>query len=228
VADRPPWPPTCPNRVCIDVDLLRHLYLDERLTMSRIASAMGCGETTISRFLRRFSIAARSRGPIRGALAPARAWHVGWDADVAYAVGLMATDWNLSSRRRSMSFVSKDHEQVESLRRCLALNAPVSWVANGRGRRYPRLQWSDAALYEWFLEVGLTPAKSLTLGALAVPDEYFAHFFRGCVDGDGSITTYLDRYNTFKKPTYIYQRVFVSIVSASVRFLQWMRRPFGD
>jgi len=30
----------------------------------------------------------------------------------------------------------------------------------------------------------ITPAKSLTLGRLAVPDDHFADFVRGCVDGD--------------------------------------------
>ncbi len=71
--------------------------------------------------------------------------------------------------------------------------------------------------------IGLTPAKSLTLGPLAVPDEYFMHFVRGCIDGDGSIVTYVDRYNTFKNPAYVYERLFVSIVSASTRFLIWLR-----
>ena len=33
----------------------------------------------------------------------------------------------------------------------------------------------------------MTPEKSLTLGPLAIPDEYFPDFFRGCIDGDGSI-----------------------------------------
>jgi hypothetical protein len=71
--------------------------------------------------------------------------------------------------------------------------------------------------------VGLTPAKSLTLGPLAIPDEYFVDFFRGCVDGDGSIVSYIDRYNTFKSPSYVYTRLYVSLVSASSRFVDWLR-----
>jgi hypothetical protein len=85
------------------------------------------------------------------------------------------------------------------------------------------LQWSDRRSYDWLLEIGLTPAKSLTLGPLAIPDDYFADFFRGCIDGDGSIATYTDRYHTFKKPTYVYTRLYVSIVSASPRFVVWLR-----
>ena len=68
----------------------------------------------------------------------------------------------------------------------------------------------------------MTPAKSLTLGPLSVPDEYFADFFRGCVDGDGSILTYTDRYHTAKNERYVYDRLYVSIVSASQRFIEWL------
>lgn len=61
------------------------------------------------------------------------------------------------------------------------------------------------------------------MGPLAVPDEYFADFFRGCVDGDGSIVSYIDRYHTFKSASYVYTRLYVSIVSASFRFIEWLR-----
>jgi hypothetical protein len=66
------------------------------------------------------------------------------------------------------------------------------------------------------------PAKSLRLGPLQIPDEFFADFLRGCIDGDGSILTYTDRYNTFKSPKYVYQRLFVTLVSASRPFLEWV------
>ena len=48
-------------------------------------------------------------------------------------------------------------------------------------------------------------------------------FLRGCIDGDGSIVTYRDRYNTKKSPGYVYDRVFVSLVSASPNFLRWIQ-----
>jgi hypothetical protein len=83
--------------------------------------------------------------------------------------------------------------------------------------------WSDRRACDWLIRLGLTPAKSLTLGSVAVPDEYFADFLRGCIDGDGSIVTYVDRYNTFKSPAYVYTRLFVSIVSATPRFVERLR-----
>ena len=67
-------------------------------------------------------------------------------------------------------------------------------VRGGLGHACHRLQWRDRELYGWLTDIGLTPRKSLTLGPLTVPDEYFADFFRGCIDGDGTILVYTDRH----------------------------------
>ena len=85
------------------------------------------------------------------------------------------------------------------------------------------IQWGDRPFYTWLLSLGLMPAKSLRLGPIAVPDEFFPDFVRGCIDGDGSIVTYRDHFNARKKPTYVYDRLYVSIVSASPEFLPWIQ-----
>jgi len=74
-----------------------------------------------------------------------------------------------------------------------------------------------------FLIVGLMPAKSRRLGALAVPDQYFVDFFRGCIDGDGTVLCYTVRYHTGKKADYVYERLYVSLVTASEPFAEWIR-----
>jgi hypothetical protein len=56
-----------------------------------------------------------------------------------------------------------------------------------------------------------------------VPDEHLADFFRGCLDGDGSIVTYIDRHHTAKSARYVYTRLYVSVVSVSSRFIEWLR-----
>jgi hypothetical protein len=76
---------------------------------------------------------------------------------------------------------------------------------------------------EWLIGIGLTPRKSLSIGALAVPDEYFPDFVRGCIDGDGSVLVYTDRHHTARKASYVYTRLYVSLVSASRRFIDWIR-----
>ena len=106
---------------------------------------------------------------------------------------------------------SKDIDLLATVRRCLAQPNVFE------------IQWGDRAFYDWLVAIGLTPAKSLTLGPIAIPDEVFRDFLRGCIDGDGSIVTYVDRFNTSKNAKYVYDRLFVSLVSASPVFLQWIR-----
>ena len=215
-----------PSYVPIEPDVLRRLYVDERLNIDQIASRFGCGATTIGRRLRGFSIPARPRGPMPGVCRSEVVTPTGisWSPNIAYAVGLIATDGNLSSRAGRLAIVSKDTDLLDTIRRCLHLTAPLTphMSGYGSGPCY-HVAWGDRPFYDALLAIGLTPAKSRTLGALKIPDDYFADFLRGCIDGDGSITTYIDRYNAFKNPTYVYTRLYVSIVSASPPFLDWLR-----
>jgi len=151
-----------------------------------------------------------------------------WSAELAYAVGLMATDGNLARDGRHMTFVSRDHALVETLRRCLRLTALARPTRTPRGGTLYRVQWSSRTLYDWFLAVGLMPAKSLRLGALAVPDQYFGDFFRGCIDGDGTVLRYTDRHHVSKKAEYVYERLYVSLISASLPFVAWIRMKIGQ
>jgi hypothetical protein len=207
--------------VPIDRRLLTRLYVEERLTAEVIASRIGCAPITILRRLRRYGIQARPRGPLQ----QAKTLHgdVTRSANLAWAIGLIATDGNLSGDGRHLSLVSKDRELLETFRACLQLGVAITLHLSGHGRSGLRLQWGDRRFYDWLAGVGLTPAKSLTLGPLTIPDECFVDFFRGCIDGDGSIVTYVDYYNTFKKPEYVYRRLYVSIVSASFKFVDWLR-----
>lgn len=206
--------------VPIENALLRQLYVDERLTAEVIAARIGCSPMTILRRLRKYGIRARSRGPLQQA--KTLNGDLTWSANLAWAVGLMATDGNLSGDGRHLSLVSKDRELLETFRACLNLDVAIAPHASGHGRCALRVQWSDRRFYDWLMDVGLRPAKSLTLRPLAIPDECFVDFFRGCIDGDDSIVTYIDRYNTFKKPQYVYS-LYVSIVSASLQFVDWLK-----
>jgi hypothetical protein len=200
---------------------LRELYYTQGLTTAQVASHFAVAPTTIFRRFRDLEIRARPRGPVPGSRSGTSP--IQWTADLAYAVGLIATDGNLSRRPGRLSIVSNDVDLLDMLRRRLNLTAPIRPHRGGYGHRCHHIAWSDRRFYDWLTAAGLTPAKSLTLGPLAIPDEYFADFLRGCIDGDGSIVTYVDRYNTFKSPAYVYTRLFVSIVSASPRFVEWLQ-----
>jgi hypothetical protein len=215
-----------PSHVWIEPDALRRLYVNERLSIDQIATRFRCGATTIGRRLRTFSIAGRPRGPIPGVghsevVTPAG---IAWSPDIAYVVGIIATDGNLSQRPGRLAVVSKDADLLDTIRRCLHLTTPLTPHVSGYGGGPCYcIAWGDRPFYDALRAIGLTPAKSRTFSALKIPDDYFADFLRDCIDGDGSIITYIDRYNAFKNATYVYTRLYVSIVSASPPFIDWLR-----
>ncbi|MBP6858867.1 MAG: hypothetical protein KBC33_03515 [Candidatus Pacebacteria bacterium] len=120
-----------------------------------------------------------------------------------------------------MSFTSKDLEQITNMKLILPFTGKVGFTRNKWSEAF-RLNISNTQLIDWLLSIGLTPHKSLTLGPLKIPDEYFIDFLRGHLDGDGCITTYIDKYNTKKKSSYVYQRIFTTFISASKSHIDWL------
>jgi hypothetical protein len=143
-----------------------------------------------------------------------------WSPELAYAIGLIATDGCLSGDGRHLIFVSKDIEQINNLKKCLGLKVKIGVHKSGRKnetRTYHRLQWGDVVLYDFLLTIGLTPKKSLTLGALSIPDEYFFDFLRGSCDGDGSFYSY---YDPRWRSSYMF---YLNFTSASAAHIKWLR-----
>ena len=141
-----------------------------------------------------------------------------WSPGLAYAVGLLVTDGNLSKDGRHMDFTSKDKELIETFRSCLGIDNKIGRKTSGyTGKNnYLRVQFGDVLFYRWLEGVGLKPNKSKILGALKVPDAYFFDFLRGCFDGDGSIYAYWDpRWRS----SYMF---YLTFVSASDPFLEWL------
>jgi len=151
-----------------------------------------------------------------------------WTPQLAYTVGLLATDGNLSKDGRHIVLRSTDFQLVETFKECLNISASIGCAPDLRNDGYQRkpmytLQAGMVQLYRWLLTIGLTPNKTHTLGALTIPDRYFNDFLRGHLDGDGSVTTYKDYYNTRKNPKYIYDRLWLRFISVSEPHITWLR-----
>ncbi|MBI5913416.1 LAGLIDADG family homing endonuclease [Candidatus Azambacteria bacterium] len=143
-----------------------------------------------------------------------------WSPDFAYAIGLLTTDGNISPDRRHISFTSKDKELVSLFKKCFDLSNKIT--RKGRGddvrKRYYLVQFGDVLFYRFLLSIGLSSAKSKTIGSLKVPDEYVFDFLRGHFDGDGTFYSYWDpRW----KSSYMFYTVFIS---ASKNHVDWLRR----
>lgn len=142
-----------------------------------------------------------------------------WSPETAYAVGLIATDGCLYNNGRHINFTSKDLELINTFKKCLGIKNKISTKHSGFNRRNLCyfIQFGDVSFYQFLIDIGLTPAKSKTMGALAVPDQLMPDLLRGLHDGDGSFSSYYD-------PRWPMSFLFyLSFVSASKSHLVWLR-----
>lgn len=149
-----------------------------------------------------------------------------WSPSLAYAVGLIATDGYISKDNRHIVLTSSDYDQIVTFRECLGKDNKITInppTPISKKTSY-RIQIGDVVLLEWLKSIGLQTNKSLTIGKLKIPDRFYPDFLRGSLDGDGHIRSYIDKYNTYKNPKYIYKRFFVFFNSASKKHIVWIRQ----
>lgn len=140
-----------------------------------------------------------------------------WNANLAYAVGLIATDGCLLSDGLLIDLTSKDKEQLLNFSKCVGVNFKIGTKYNSNGDKQFRIQFKNRIFYDFLLSIGLTPRKSLTMGRLAIPDKYFFDFLRGCFDGDGCFYSYWD-------PRWRSSHMFyLEFASASLTHVSWLQ-----
>ena len=142
-----------------------------------------------------------------------------WSGDFAYALGLIATDGNLSPNGRTINFTSKDLEQTENIQRALGTRMKVGKKARAKSKekKYYVIQIGDVLFYDFLVSIGITRAKSKTIGKVILPKKYFFDFLRGVFDGDGYVHSYFD---SRWKSSFLW---YLGFCSASPRFLAWIR-----
>jgi hypothetical protein len=145
-----------------------------------------------------------------------------WSNDMAYIVGLTATDGCLVTGRRAINFKSGDRQLVATYLSLLGRkNRVKSHPTETGGTAYYTL-FHDSSLYEWFRSVGLTPRKSLTIGAISVPDEFLIPLARGLLDGDGTLLNKVYRADTGRRDDYYWEYLITRFLSASRPHLAWL------
>ena len=142
-----------------------------------------------------------------------------WSANLAYAIGLISSDGNLSPNGRIVTFVSKDLQLINALQSSLGIDKIVHYKSSGfaPNKRYAFINICDILFYNFLLSIGLSAAKSKTIGILEIPDEYFIDFLRGSFDGDGSFYSYWDKR---WRSSFMH---YVQFVSASKKHVFWLR-----
>lgn len=143
-----------------------------------------------------------------------------WSSNFAYAIGLIASDGYLAKDTYRIGLVSKDSELIEHFRTCFSLTNKVSWRARGGNppTKYQYLEFKRKSLYEFLNSIGITATKSRTIQSVEVPDEFFADFLRGLIDGDGTFWSHWDK----RWPnSFVYH---LEIASASPVLISWLKQ----
>lgn len=143
-----------------------------------------------------------------------------WSPKFAYAIGLLVTDGCLYKDGRHISLTTKDIEQAENFKKCLGLSVKIGSKYSGSNEKkeYFHVQFGDVLFYKFLVSIGITSAKSRTIGEIDIPNEYFFDYLRGCFDGDGCFYSYWD-------PRWKSSHMFyVEFVSASEKHLLWLRK----
>lgn len=91
---------------------------------------------------------------------------------------------------------------------------------NGQGGLSHGISICSKSYWDELSRIGLTPAKSKTMGALKIPDPMLPDFMRGVVDGDGSIRRWIHPGNGGEQWS-------LRIFSASPPFLEWLRNSLS-
>ncbi|MBP6974366.1 MAG: hypothetical protein KBB54_00275 [Candidatus Pacebacteria bacterium] len=145
-----------------------------------------------------------------------------WSADFAYAIGLIVSDGNVSKDGRTISFASKDVDQIENFLKALKLENPIKIVIGGLKNKTLRTQFSDVYFWNFLNDIGIHPNKSKSIGRVEIPKDLMSDFVRGVFDGDGSFYSYWDKR---WKSSFMF---YISIASASKVFIDWIRSEIEE
>lgn len=132
-----------------------------------------------------------------------------WSNEMAWVLGMFLTDGCMTGGSFSISFAQKDTSILDKIEN--AMDADCYRTTPTVTRKTPSIIINSKKIYSDLLELGLTPAKSLTVGLPDVPKEFMPSFVRGVIDGDG----WVDRYG-----------YTMNVTSGSIKFANGLYEVF--
>lgn len=149
-----------------------------------------------------------------------------WNTNFAYALGLIASDGNLSPDGRHLAFISTDIDLINTFKKCLNLSNKISLKKRGSYsksdcKKCYVVQFGNVKLYRFLRIIGLGPNKSKNIAGLSIPHRYFPDFLRGLIDGDGHI-------HVFRHPESKNLQLNLRVISGSYPFLKWLEKYIQD
>ncbi len=210
------------SRIELPCNELYQLYVKQGLTAEEIAAHYNCSTATVLGQLKTWHIPVHLPGPLRPQRVPPEAY-TAWTPELAWAVGLFASDGNLPQGKNinQVTLASVELELVEQFMGCIQLDIevdPYCYPTSGNQKPIYLLCFSDIQFRAFLERIGLTPRKSLTIGPLDIPDQVIPDFVRGAWDGDGCWENNRQK----RKSGQVYEQLNTCLVSGSPVYLQWI------
>ena len=108
-----------------------------------------------------------------------------WNDKMAYVLGFIYADGNISRDFKHLSITQKDPEILYKIRDLMEGKFRI--IERKRERISYYIQLSNRRIIDSLVKLGVLPNKSNRVQLPSIPDEYIRHFVRGLWDGDGSI-----------------------------------------
>lgn len=109
-----------------------------------------------------------------------------WSSDMAYILGFIYADGNLSKDKYRVRISSIDVEILQEISDVIESDRPIVKEQNTLGSWYTMII-DNREIYQTLESIGLTPNKSLNCEVPVVPIEFKFDFIRGYFDGDGCV-----------------------------------------
>lgn len=109
-----------------------------------------------------------------------------------YLLGAFLTDGCVDGAYK-IKLASKDYNWLVDIKNLICKDLPIS---NDRGTYVLKIY--NKQIVNWFISYGCVPHKSLVVNFPKIPKKYLPDFFRGCLDGDGSLGSYVLKHNNSK------------------------------
>lgn len=116
-----------------------------------------------------------------------------WSHELAYFLGWMASDGNISESKNAFRITSTDIEHLESLFSLFSYGWETSireWKTKEHSHYLPAgtISISREDIMNMLIDYGIPPNKSLIMKLPYIPSKYMRDFVRGVFEGDGCIT----------------------------------------
>lgn len=176
-------------------DAIRRSVLDMAISGAKgvdVARTFGCTPAMVSKVLKEAGRKGRPRGSDRTYTLDNDFWETVDTEAKAYWLGFLATDGCVSRAGDVILSLSiRDKGHLEKYREAIGSSHPIKTVDNSRGYSTSsvlgRFSVTSKKMAADLIALGIVPAKTKNLVPWDGPSHLMRHYWRGCVDGDGTV-----------------------------------------